>query len=85
MPPTRNVLPPLPLPPSSCSTPHHQKRLGKPTSDEMKNEDLLRQAWDAEGSPFKGQPFDPSKINMGGGAGGPDLSAMMGAAPEEGE
>ena len=47
----------------------HQKRLGKPTSDEMKNEDMLRAAWDAEGSPFKGQPFDPSMVNMGGGGG----------------
>ena len=48
----------------------HQKRLGKPTSDDMKNEDMLRKGWDAEGSPFKGTPFDPSKINMGGGGGG---------------
>ena len=48
----------------------HQKRLGKPTSEESKNEEMLRQAWDAEGSPFKGTPFDPSKINMGGGGGG---------------
>jgi len=54
----------------------HQKRMGKPTSEEMQNEDMLRKAWDAEGSPFKGMPFDPSKINMsgggmGGGGGGP--------------
>ena len=48
----------------------HQKRLGKPTSDDLKNEDMLRKAWDAEGSPFKGTPFDPSKINMGGAEGG---------------
>jgi hypothetical protein len=48
----------------------HQKRLGKPTSEEMANEDMLRKAWDAEGSPFKGTPFDPSRINMNGGAGG---------------
>ena len=43
---------------------------GRPSSDELKNEDMLRKAWDAEGSPFKGTPFDPSKINMGGGGGG---------------
>lgn len=49
----------------------HQKRLGKPTSDEMKNEDMLRKAWDAEGSPFKGTPFDPSKLNLSGGGGAP--------------
>jgi hypothetical protein len=26
---------------------------------------VLSQAWNAEGSPFKGQTFDPSKINAG--------------------
>jgi hypothetical protein len=26
----------------------------------------LKQAWDAEGSPFKGTPFDPSKLNLSG-------------------
>ena len=29
-------------------------------------EEILRKAWDAEGSPFKGTPFDPSKINFKG-------------------
>jgi hypothetical protein len=29
--------------------------------------DVLSQAWNAEGSPFKGQTFDPSKINVGQG------------------
>merc|ERR1719183_2967848 len=46
-----------------------QKRKGLPTSDEMKNEDMLRKAWDAEGSPFKGTPFDPKMVNFSGGAG----------------
>ena len=46
-----------------------QKRKGQLTSDEMKNEDILRKAWDAEGSPFKGQPFDPSVLKMGGNVG----------------
>merc|ERR1719334_2291005 len=48
----------------------HQKKLGKPTSEEQKMHDVLERAWDAEGSPFKGQPFDPSVLNMqtGGGA-----------------
>merc|ERR1719502_1616975 len=44
-----------------------QKRKGLPTSDEIKNEDMLRSAWNAEGSPFKGQPFDPSVLSQGGG------------------
>jgi len=30
----------------------------------QKVHDILRQAWDAEGSPFKGQPFDPSVVNV---------------------
>ena len=38
----------------------------------LQNEDVLRKAWDAEGSPFKGTPFDPSALNMGGGAGAGD-------------
>ncbi len=25
---------------------------------------MLQKAWNAEGSPFAGQPFDPSKINI---------------------
>ncbi|XP_057310356.1 nudC domain-containing protein 3-like [Hydractinia symbiolongicarpus] len=43
-----------------------QKMMGKPTSDEQKTHDLLKEAWDAEGSPFKGTPFDPSSINLAG-------------------
>lgn len=27
-------------------------------------EAMLRKAWDAEGSPFKGTPFDPTKVNF---------------------
>jgi hypothetical protein len=30
----------------------------------QKMQDMLKNAWDAEGSPFKGQPFDPSKFSM---------------------
>lgn len=41
-----------------------QKRLGLPQSHEKKVHDLLRQAWDVEGSPFKGQPFDPSIVDV---------------------
>ncbi|KAG8468146.1 hypothetical protein KFE25_007198 [Diacronema lutheri] len=43
-----------------------QKRKGLPTSDELKQMDVLKSAWDAEGSPFKGTPFNPSVLgNMG--------------------
>ncbi|KAL3877295.1 hypothetical protein ACJMK2_035025 [Sinanodonta woodiana] len=41
-----------------------QKRSGLPQTHEMKMHEMLKKAWDAEGSPFKGQPFDPSKLNM---------------------
>jgi hypothetical protein len=45
---------------------HHMKMLGKPTSDQQKAHDILKKAWDAPGSPFKGTPFDPSRVNITG-------------------
>jgi len=41
-----------------------QKKQGKPTIQQLKMEDLLREAWDKDGSPFKGQPFDPTLVNV---------------------
>lgn len=38
-----------------------RKRLGLPTSDEMKMHDKLKKAWNAESSPFK-DPYDPNTI-----------------------
>lgn len=38
---------------------------GLKTSEELQNEELLKKAWNAEGSPFKGQPFDSSKLKLG--------------------
>jgi hypothetical protein len=43
---------------------------GLKTSEEMTQEEMLRQAWDAPGSPFAGQPFNPGAVNWGGGGGG---------------
>ncbi|XP_076876775.1 nudC domain-containing protein 3 [Brachyhypopomus gauderio] len=43
---------------------YHQKLQGKPQSHEMKVHDMLKKGWDAEGSPFKGQQFDPSMFNI---------------------
>ncbi|XP_071553334.1 nudC domain-containing protein 3 isoform X1 [Temnothorax nylanderi] len=37
-----------------------QKVLGKPTSEQIKMEGTLKQAWNAKGSPFQGTPYDPS-------------------------
>lgn len=42
----------------------NRKMRGLPTSEEEKQHEMLRKAWDAEGSPFKGQPFDPSRLNL---------------------
>ncbi|XP_056427233.1 nudC domain-containing protein 3 isoform X2 [Hyla sarda] len=47
---------------------YHQKLQGKPQSHEMKVHDMLKKGWDAEGSPFKGQAFDPSLFNISPGA-----------------
>ncbi|KAF2367549.1 CS domain [Trinorchestia longiramus] len=41
-----------------------QKAAGQPTSDTLKMESLLRSAWDAPNSPFQGQEFDLSKVNV---------------------
>lgn len=43
-----------------------QKLLGKPTIQQTKIQEVLKDAWDKEGSPFKGQPFDPSTVNICG-------------------
>jgi len=42
-----------------------RKMRGLPTTEEEQQRELLRRAWDAEGSPFKGTPFDPSQLNNG--------------------
>ncbi|XP_068631731.1 nudC domain-containing protein 3 [Battus philenor] len=41
-----------------------QKLKGLPTSNEIRNIEILKKAWNAEGSPFKGKEFDPSVIQM---------------------
>ena len=44
----------------------NRKLKGLPTSEEEKQHEMLKQAWNSEGSPFKGQPFDPKKFNIPG-------------------
>ncbi|XP_026130248.1 nudC domain-containing protein 3-like [Carassius auratus] len=43
---------------------YHQKLQGKPQSHEIKVHEMLKKGWNAEGSPFKGQDFDPSLFNI---------------------
>ncbi|PHJ15249.1 hypothetical protein CSUI_010940 [Cystoisospora suis] len=43
-----------------------QKLKGEKTSEEIAKEELLRKAWNAEGSPFSGTPFDPSLVTLQG-------------------
>ncbi|XP_075973620.1 nudC domain-containing protein 3 [Anticarsia gemmatalis] len=40
-----------------------RKMQGLPTSDEIRNIDILKKAWNAPGSPFQGQKFDPNILN----------------------
>jgi hypothetical protein len=42
----------------------NRKNNGLPTTEEESQMEMLKKAWNAEDSPFKGQPFDPSKFNI---------------------
>lgn len=55
----------------------NRKARGLPTSEEEQQMEMLRKAWDAEGSPFKGTPFDPSKLNLPAGGGGFGMGGSM--------
>ncbi len=37
---------------------------GLPTIKEQKNQELLRKAWNVDGSPFKGTQFDPKSVKF---------------------
>ncbi|KAM6288741.1 nudC domain-containing protein 3 [Aegotheles albertisi] len=47
---------------------YHQKLQGKPQSHELKVHQMLQKGWDTEGSPFRGQKFDPSMFSISPGA-----------------
>ena len=42
----------------------NRKRNGLPTTEEEQKLEQLKQAWNQPGSPFAGQPFDPSMFNL---------------------
>merc|ERR1719436_2372467 len=44
----------------------NQKIQGKPTSDQIRTADIMKEAWNAPGSPFRGSEFDPSMLNLSG-------------------
>lgn len=41
---------------------------GHPASPSQKVHEMLKKGWDTEGSPFRGQKFDPSMFNISPGA-----------------
>lgn len=55
-----------------------QKMKGLPTSEEQKTYSMLEKAWDAEGSPFRGTPYDPSRVNIGNNGQLPNMPDMPG-------
>ncbi|CAK0890487.1 unnamed protein product [Prorocentrum cordatum] len=42
----------------------NQKLQGRPTSDQLRTADIMKDAWNAPGSPFRGTDFDPSLLNL---------------------
>merc|ERR1719456_1456084 len=43
-----------------------QKAQGKPTSDQIRTAEIMKDAWNAPGSPFRGSDFDPTLLNLSG-------------------
>jgi len=44
----------------------NQKIQGKPTSDQIRTADIMKEAWNSPGSPFRGSEYDPSMLNLSG-------------------
>lgn len=44
----------------------HQKAKGEATSDQIRTADVMKDAWNAPGSPFRGSDFDPTLLNLSG-------------------
>lgn len=44
----------------------NQKAKGQPTSDQIRTADIMKDAWNAPGSPFRGSEFDPTLLNLSG-------------------
>ncbi|KAF4733913.1 nudC domain containing, partial [Perkinsus olseni] len=61
----------------------NQKAQGKPTSDQIRMQEIMKDAWDADNSPFKGQPFDPNLIPAPTNA--TDSNSVLGGLWRDGE
>jgi len=44
----------------------NQKAKGKPSSDQLRTADIMKDAWNAPGSPFRGSEYDPTLLNLSG-------------------
>jgi len=44
----------------------NQKMQGKPSSDQIRTASVMRDAWNAPNSPFRGTEFDPTMLNLSG-------------------
>eukprot|EP00931_Biecheleriopsis_adriatica_P088746 TRINITY_DN62996_c0_g1_i1.p1 TRINITY_DN62996_c0_g1~~TRINITY_DN62996_c0_g1_i1.p1 ORF type:complete len:344 (+),score=98.27 TRINITY_DN62996_c0_g1_i1:48-1079(+) len=44
----------------------NQKLQGKPSSDQIRTAEMMKDAWNAPGSPFRGTDFDPTLLNLSG-------------------
>lgn len=42
----------------------HQKLKGEASSDQIRTAEMMREAWNAPGSPFRGTDFDPTMLNL---------------------
>lgn len=44
----------------------NQKVQGKPSSDQLRTAEIMKEAWNAPNSPFRGSEFDPTMLNLSG-------------------
>lgn len=54
----------------------NQKLQGKPSSDQIRTAEMMKDAWNAPGSPFAGTEFDPTLLNLSGPVGEDFFKAM---------
>lgn len=54
----------------------NQKIQGKPSSDQIRTAEMMKDAWNAPGSPFRGTEFDPTLLNLSGPVGDDFFKAM---------